>query len=123
MPPPNEPPEETGENSESVGDPAPGEAEETTADAAPSSPAAALVMRYLAAAATLDPSATRPFLSATCQGDLVTEFIANVVFQGGTAFIAKQRTFFLAMEDGEWRISEMDPAPRTTGPGFVPLSR
>jgi hypothetical protein len=35
------------------------------------------VTNYLVAAATLDSSATKPFLSARCQGDLVTEFQAN----------------------------------------------
>jgi tetratricopeptide (TPR) repeat protein len=119
------------------------------------SSAAALVMNYLAAAGTLDSSATRAFLSANCKGDMLTEFRANggsgwsfsgtdtgiiseattaeggsavvaeVVFRGGSppTYMSTRHTFFLALENGSWKISRIDPAPRTSGPGFMPLGR
>ncbi|MGO9271180.1 MAG: hypothetical protein ACLQOO_13145 [Terriglobia bacterium] len=52
-------------------------AESRTMEAAAVREAHAAVMNYLAAAGSLQASATRPFLSADCKGDLVTEFQAN----------------------------------------------
>ena len=50
---------------------------------------------------------------------------ATVIFKGGDppAFMANDRTFFLVLEDGAWKVSGMAPAPRRTGPGMRPLSR
>jgi len=152
-PPPKTDSGEPAEPSPGPADPAPEQAGGQAADTAANGPAAAVVAKYLAAAATLDSSATRPFLAATCQGDLVTEFSANatsrwnyaaketriteetidaekntatvvaeIVFQGGGAFMAQKKTFFLVLEDGVWEISRIDPPPRTTGPGVMPLS-
>jgi len=63
-----------------------------------------LVPKYLAAAAMLDPSTTRPFLSASCQGDLVTEI--QGLQQSGWTYsaehsIAMIRSETLDAENGE----------------------
>jgi hypothetical protein len=120
----------------------------------PKGPAAALVKSYLIAAATLDVSATKSFLSANCPDDIVTQYQANirfgwtfseqdtrivseavdvhgdkatvkaeVVFKGGSGptFMAIEQTFFLVLENGAWKISDMDPRPSRVGPGFKPL--
>ncbi len=49
--------------------------------------------------------------------------VARVVYKGGTSqtFLSKEHKFFLTVENGAWRISEMDPAPGTVGPGVKPL--
>ncbi len=114
----------------------------------------AAVINYLNAAGTLQPAATRPFLSPDYRGDLVTEFQANqrsgwsfsssdsvieseivnaggrtativarVVFKGGATFMGKSQTFFLALDNGAWRITRMDPVPTTMGPGVIPLGK
>lgn len=129
-------------------------AQATPPETRPGGPAATLVMNYLTAAGTLDPSATRVFLSTTYKDDIVTEFQANgrsgwnysaehteieeetidalenkatvaaaVVFKGGQSLMIIRRTFFLILENGEWKISGLDPVPMKTGPGVVPLSR
>jgi hypothetical protein len=48
---------------------------------------------------------------------------AEVVFRGGSGptFMAIKQTFFLVLENGDWRISNMDPRPSPVGPGFRPL--
>ncbi|MCS7303713.1 MAG: DUF1080 domain-containing protein, partial [Thermoguttaceae bacterium] len=45
----------------------------------------------------------------------------QMVFKGGNTFMAIQRTFFLVLEKGEWKISRMLPKPYQTGPGVRPL--
>ena len=59
----------------------------TTPETTPRGPAATLVTNYLAAAGTLDPSATKAFLSTTCKDDIVTEFHANT--RSGWSFSAE----------------------------------
>jgi len=129
-------------------------AEARTMEEAARREAHAAVINYLNAAGTLQPAATRPFLSADCKGDLITEFQANqrsgwsfsssdstieretinagartatieaqVVFKGGATFMGKSQTFFLAMENGVWKITRMDPLPSMAGPGVIPLSK
>jgi Skp family chaperone for outer membrane proteins len=48
---------------------------------------------------------------------------AHVVFKGGNppTFMRTVKTFFLILENGEWKISGMDPKPRQVGLGVRPL--
>jgi tetratricopeptide (TPR) repeat protein len=115
-----------------------------------------VVQAYLAAAASLDASVSKAFLSRRCRDDLVVECQANapsgwkfsaedtrvvgeaidhgganatvrmqVVFKGGTppTFMGKAQKFTLVLENGAWKIDGLDPAPRRTGPGVMPLGR
>jgi hypothetical protein len=48
---------------------------------------------------------------------------AQIIFKGGNppTFMLKEVTFFLILENGQWKISGMNPKPRQTGLGFRPL--
>ncbi len=48
---------------------------------------------------------------------------ARVTFSGGNppTFMASEKTFFLVLENGEWKISAVDPKPKQAGPGVRPL--
>ena len=48
---------------------------------------------------------------------------AEVVFKGGSppTFMGTKKTFFLVLENGDWKVSGMDPKPRQVGPGVRPL--
>ena len=50
--------------------------------------------------------------------------VVEVVFKGGKFRLrswGKKQTYFLVLENGTWKISGMDPSPRTAGPGVMPL--
>jgi hypothetical protein len=49
------------------------------------------------------------------------EIEADVVFGGGGTFMSTEKTFYFVLENGTWKISGIDPAPRQTGPGIRPL--
>jgi hypothetical protein len=47
--------------------------------------------------------------------------LAHLAFKGGSTFMETDRTFFLVLQGGAWKISGMDPLPKVAGPGVRPL--
>jgi len=46
---------------------------------------------------------------------------AQIIFKGGSTSMMKEETFSLISENGQWKISRMNPKPRSIGPGVSPL--
>lgn len=47
--------------------------------------------------------------------------VVDMVYSGGATYMGNTKTFTLLFEEGVWKVSKIDPAPKNTGPGVSPL--